>query len=149
MSETIQPRNTAGGIIVNTEGKVALVYQNHNSWAFPKGGIDPGETTLEAAWREIKEETGLTAETIVYKGELGTYKRYSIGRDGTGEDTSRPESTRTFYLFATHATEMHPEDNEVSEARFVIIDEALELLTHPKDKEFLASIRERIEDAVT
>ena len=124
------------------------MYQNGNSWSFPKGGIDPGETIEQAAWREIQEETGLGADLLEYKGELGSYVRYSIGRDGTGEDTTRPPSTRTFYLFTTAATEAMPQDDEVTEVRFVTIDEAMNLLTHPKDKEFLASVRERIEDAV-
>lgn len=136
------PRDAAGGIIVNQEGKIVLVWQNGNSWSFPKGGIDDGETTLGAARREIKEETGLGEADLAYKGELGSYVRRSIGRDGTGEDMSRPPSTRTFYLFTTEATTLTPQDSEVTEARFVTVEEALELLTHPKDKEFLVSIRD-------
>jgi hypothetical protein len=33
----------------------------------------------------------------------------------------------------------------VTEVRFVSIDEALAMLTHPKDAEFLASVRSKIE----
>jgi 8-oxo-dGTP pyrophosphatase MutT (NUDIX family) len=124
------------------DGKIALVWQNGNSWSFPKGGIDPHETPLEAAWREIKEETGLGAEDLQFVKELGTLVRYSIGKDGTGEDTSRPPSTRTLYLFTTDKIEMKPQDKEVTEAKFVTIDEALKLLTHPKDRDFLESIRD-------
>ena len=148
MTESMPPRDAAGGIIINAEEKIILVYQNGNSWSFPKGGIDPGETTEQTAWREIHEETGLSADLLEYKGELGSYVRHSIGRDGTGEDTSRLPSTRTFYLFKTQATELVPQDDEVTEARFVTVDEALTLLTHPKDKEFLMSVREKIENAV-
>lgn len=138
------PRDAAGGVIVNTEGKIVLVYQNGNSWSFPKGGIDAGETSLDAAWREVREETGLGADSLTFKGELGAYMRRSIGLDGKGENMDRPESTRTLYLFTTSATELAPEDDEVSEARFVTIKEALELLTHPKDKEFLEGVRDKI-----
>ncbi len=42
---------------------------------------------------------------------------------------------------------MHPQDKEVTEARFVTIDEALTMLTHPKDAEFLRSVRSKIEEA--
>ncbi|MGH6912485.1 MAG: RNA pyrophosphohydrolase, partial [Geminicoccales bacterium] len=29
-----------------------------DAWQMPQGGIDPGETPLEAAWREMREEIG-------------------------------------------------------------------------------------------
>ena len=136
------PRNTAGGIIMRADGEIALVWQNSNSWAFPKGGIEEGESVLEAARREIEEETGLGAADLQFIKELGSYTRYSIGKDGTGEDTSRPASTRTLFLFTTDKTELTPQDAEVTEARFVSIDEALKMLTHPKDAEFLESVRD-------
>jgi 8-oxo-dGTP diphosphatase len=144
----MQPRNAAGGIIVNSEGNIALVWQNGNSWSFPKGGIDAGEDVFAAALREIEEETGLHQADLVLKGNLGSYMRRSIARNGIGEDESVPESSRTLYLFYTNETVMHPQDKEVSEARFVPIDQALELLTHPKDREFLASVRSKVEAVI-
>jgi len=141
----MKPRDTAGGIILNKEGKIVLVWQNRNSWAFPKGGIEEGETMLGAALREIKEETGLSASALTMIGQLPTYVRYSIGIDGTGEDMSRPASTRNLFLFLSQQVDLKPEDKEVTEARWVTVDEALSMLTHPKDAEFLRSIREKIE----
>ena len=127
---------------MRTDGKIALVWQNGNSWAFPKGGIEPGETLRQTALREIEEETGLGPADLQFVKDLGSYVRYSIGKDGTGEDTSRPPSTRTLFFFTTEKTEMKPQDAEVSEARFVSIDEALKMLTHPKDRDFLESVRD-------
>ena len=142
------PRDTAGGIIANNEGKIVIVNQNRNSWAFPKGGIDEGEGVLEAAFREIKEETGLQAEELVMLEQFPSYSRYSIGKDGTGEDTSRPPSTRNLFLFTTNKVDLKPEDKEVTEARWVTIDEALDMLTHLKDREFLTSVRSRVEQVI-
>lgn len=141
---SMKPRDTAGGVVMRPDGKIVLVWQNGNSWSLPKGGIDEDESTLEAARREIEEETGLGAADLQYIKELGSLVRYSIDKSGVGEDTSRPPSTRTFYLFTTEKTELHPQDAEVTEARFVTIDEALTLLTHPKDRDFLESIRDNI-----
>ena len=144
----MKPRDSAGGVIVGRDGKIVLVWQNGNSWSLPKGGIDAGESTLEAARREIEEETGLSPADLQFVEELGSLVRYSIGIDGTGEDTSRPPSTRTFYLFTTDKTTLAPKDDEVTEARWVTLDEALGLLTHPKDKDFLESVRDTIAAAL-
>lgn len=39
------------------------------SWQLPQGGIDEGESPLEAAWRELGEETGLGAEHVAVHSE--------------------------------------------------------------------------------
>jgi len=58
----------AGGIVIRTGGipSIVLLYRNkQQDWTFPKGHIEPKETPEEAAVREIKEETGLTAEIFL------------------------------------------------------------------------------------
>jgi putative (di)nucleoside polyphosphate hydrolase len=143
----MQPRESAGGIIVNLEGKIALVEQHGNSWSFPKGGIEEGETLLAAAKREIFEETGVTE--LTYVCDLGSYERYSISLDGKGENPAYGMRKRTFFLFTTNETafRQEPHDAEITQMRWVTVDEGLELLTHPKDKEFLESLREKIATA--
>ncbi len=144
----MKPRASAGGIIVGPAGKVVLVEQHANSWSFPKGGIEVGESELEAAVREIFEETGLQDITLV--GLLGSYERYSIGPGGKEEVIAWGLRPRTFFLFTTTVSEaaFHPTDEEVTNIGYFTLDEALGRLTHPKDKEFLASVRERVERAI-
>lgn len=142
----MQPRDTAGGIVLGPDSRMVLVHQGSNVWSFPKGGIEEGEEILTAARREVLEETGLADLTMLK--ELGSYKRYRIAKGGIGEDTSRPESTRTIFLFTTDQTTLSPHDNEVLEARWFSLAEALVLLTHPKDKAFLASVAHVIQSAV-
>jgi len=48
----------AGGIIENKNNNILLMYRR-GFWDLPKGKIDKGETPLEAANREIFEETGI------------------------------------------------------------------------------------------
>ena len=53
-------RLSCGVVILNRDRELLLCHvtgQNH--WDLPKGGIDPGETPLEAAIRETREESGL------------------------------------------------------------------------------------------
>ncbi len=42
-----------------------LLLSAHGPWEFPKGKLEPGETLLQAAIRELSEETGLTGVDIV------------------------------------------------------------------------------------
>ncbi|MEE0742319.1 MAG: NUDIX hydrolase [Emergencia sp.] len=52
-------------ILQNEEGKVLMVRQHHENrdiWMVPGGGIEAGENSIEAAVREVKEETGLDIE---------------------------------------------------------------------------------------
>ena len=141
------PRESAGGVVLNSEGKMLLVEQHGNSWSFPKGGIEEGEDTLSAAKREIFEETGLSDLELL--DELGSYERYSIGLDGKSEQTDWGKRKRTIFLFKArvHQTE-GPKDEEITAMRWVTFDEALELLSHPKDKAFLQSARDRVEAAL-
>jgi len=142
----LPPRDAAGGIVIGPEGKIVLVNQGSNVWSFPKGGIEPGEEILAAAEREVKEECGLTELHLI--GELGSYKRRQIGKGGIGEVMDRAPGTRTIFLFSTGQKDIKPQDGEIVEVRWVTIDEALELLTHPKDKEFLESVRAKVEAAI-
>jgi 8-oxo-dGTP pyrophosphatase MutT (NUDIX family) len=62
-----------GGIIVYGE-HVVLRRNKAGKWLFPKGHVDPGETTAQTAMREAEEETGLQIQ-LVQPGELlGTAK---------------------------------------------------------------------------
>ena len=121
------------------DGRIIIVWQNSNSWSLPKGAVEDGENALEAAKREIWEETGVKDPEFIK--ELGSYERYSIGKTGVGEDRTRPKGKRTFFLFKTKVVELVPQETDVTKARWVTVDEALALLTHPKDAEFLKSVR--------
>jgi len=142
----MSPRESAGGIVIGPGGRLALVEQHGNSWSFPKGGVEAGESERDAAVREVAEETGL--RELEWLADLGTYERYSIARDGKSELQEQGLRPRTFFLFKTPQADFHEHDphGEITRVRWVTVDEALALLTHPKDREFLASIRSKIEE---
>jgi ADP-ribose pyrophosphatase YjhB (NUDIX family) len=127
---------SAGGVVVNAEGRVLLVSQHGTSWSLPKGHLEAGETPLEAARREIREESGVSRLELVRP--LGSYSRHRLGADG-GEDRSELKTIHLF-LFRTDEEELSPLDPDNPEARWVERGGVAELLTHAKDREFFASI---------
>lgn len=49
-------------MVVNDDRKILLIRDRNGKWVFPKGHVDPGETSLEAALREVSEEAGVDCE---------------------------------------------------------------------------------------
>lgn len=134
--------HSAGGVVLNQDRKVVLVSQRGRSWSLPKGHIDPGENVLEAARREIAEETGLTDLNLIK--ELGTYKRPKMNSEN--KDDFEEMKQMTFFLFTTHQTELRPSDSDNPEARWVAINEVEDLLTHSKDKAFFKKIKSQVKN---
>ncbi len=131
---------SAGGVVVNKDGHVLVVNQNHDSWSLPKGHIDPGEDALTAAKREIAEEAGIRDLQLVEA--LGSYTRPKIRPQGVAGD----EELKTIHMFffRTGQMELKPEDPRNPIARWVPKEKVAELLTHPKDGAFFLSVLQKI-----
>lgn len=139
----MKPRPSSGGIVLGPDLRLIVVEQHGNSWSFPKGGLEEGESELEAAIREIREETGVSKLSCVRA--LGSYERYSIAKDGKSEMVELGLRRRTFFLFRTPQTALTPQDGEVTQAVWATVEEALVLLTHPADRAFLESVKDTLE----
>lgn len=66
----------AGGVVFNEEGEILVIFRR-GMWDLPKGKIDKGEEIIDAAIREVEEETGvvgLIASELFCK-TLHTYKQ--------------------------------------------------------------------------
>jgi putative (di)nucleoside polyphosphate hydrolase len=58
---------SCGVLVVNRQRELLLCHVTHTAkWDIPKGMQDPGEATLPAALRELREETGI----VLAPGEL-------------------------------------------------------------------------------
>jgi 8-oxo-dGTP pyrophosphatase MutT (NUDIX family) len=71
----VEMRPSCGIVAINEDNQIALVGQwryvhDRYSLEIPTGGSDQGETPLDAAKRELLEETGLTAEDWTALGTI-------------------------------------------------------------------------------
>jgi ADP-ribose pyrophosphatase YjhB (NUDIX family) len=131
---------SAGGVVLDGEGRVVVVNQRGTSWSLPKGHVEEGEDNLAAARREIHEESGVSELELV-RG-LGSYSRHRLGRDGR-EDGSELKTIHMF-LFTTRETELKPRDPDNPVALWVERGRVASLLTHPQDAAFFESILDNI-----
>lgn len=72
-------RANVGIIIANHAGQVFWGKRaGQNSWQFPQGGINPGESPEQALFRELEEEVGLTAAHVEMLGRTHQWLRYQL-----------------------------------------------------------------------
>ena len=125
---------SAGGVVVRGDEVVTIVPTRRAAdgsrvLALPKGHVDPGETPIEAALREVREETGIVAEPVCELGE----SRYWYRRDGRtiGKAVS-------FFLFSYVSGDTADHDDEVEEVRWIPLREAGKALSHDAEREMVA-----------
>ena len=68
----------AGGLVQRTDNKILFIFRN-NKWDLPKGGIEKKELIIEAAQREVTEETGVS-DLIVQKQLSETFHIFKKGK---------------------------------------------------------------------
>jgi 8-oxo-dGTP pyrophosphatase MutT (NUDIX family) len=126
-----EQERSAGGVVVRGDEAIVIVptrrgAQGQRVLALPKGHVDPGETPDQTALREVREETGVEAELVEKLGDV----RYFYQRSGR-----RIFKRVTFYLFAYRAGSLDDHDDEVEEARWMPLTEAVEALSYDGERE--------------
>jgi diadenosine hexaphosphate hydrolase (ATP-forming) len=117
----------AGGVVFNQEGKVLVLRHKNGNWVFPKGHIDPGETSLQAAIREVEEEGGVV--TVCSNPDLQHVTRYSNARS--------EERVITWFLLFTEATKAILREDTFPGGKFFHPAEAERKLTFREDRSLL------------
>ena len=124
---------SAGGVVVREQEVVTIVPTRRAAdgsrvLALPKGHVDPGESAIDAATREVREETGVVAEPVCELGE----SRYWYRRDGRTIGKSV-----TFFLFSYLEGDTDDHDDEVEEVRWMPLHEAHTALSHAAEREIV------------
>ena len=94
----------AGGLVKRTDNKLLFIFRN-NKWDLPKGGVEKNELIIDAAKREVTEETGVT-DIIVEKRISETYHIFKKGK------RFRLKKTYWFKMSTTYMGKTKPHTEE-------------------------------------
>ena len=121
---------SAGGVVIRRfRGRpfiAAVRVKGGEVLALPKGHIDEGESSAEAAAREVREETGVEASLVEKLGDV----RYWYQRDG-----QRVLKVVTFFLFRYRSGSVRNHDHEVDSAEWVPLEDAPRLLAYKGERQ--------------
>lgn len=134
---------SAGGLTIDpARASAALIGRLDRSgtllWSLPKGHIEDGETPEQTAVREVKEETGITAEVLV---PLGTIDYWFVA------ERKRVHKTVHHFLLAATGGELCDDDVEVTEVAWVPFTDLNRVLAYADERELAARALELIEVA--
>ena len=120
----------AGGIVVRRETTplfAVVCLRKRGDWVLPKGKLDDGETPLDAARREVLEETGHSTSVQQYLGTLA----YPLG-----------ERTKVVHFWHMEADDTPPRKlmKDIAEVAWLPFEEALTRLSRSHEHAFLTQV---------
>ena len=124
-------KETSCGAVCFYENKVLMIHSVYGHWGFPKGHVEKDETYKQTAISEVKEECNIDIEIISDTYFTNTYS----------PKTNVIKDVHYFIAKAT-STKIINQQIEVSEAKWVDIEDVMDVLTFDIDKEiFLKTMR--------
>ncbi|MDE6034505.1 MAG: NUDIX domain-containing protein [Ruminococcus sp.] len=118
----------------NTE-ILLIKHINSGHWSFPKGHVESGETEVETARREVKEETSIDViidptfrETVTYSPKKDTVK------------------VVVYFLARARNVNFIPQEEEIAEIRWVDISYAGNILSYENDRTIVTRAKNAIKN---
>src|SRR5687768_4931958 len=128
---TRQEHSSGGAVVAIRNGAphVALIATRRKTrWGLPKGAVSQGETSEQAALREVLEETGIEAEIVKPLDTIEYYFR-------AGDTLIRKRVD--FYLMRYVAGELTPQLSEVDDVEWVELSEAIRRASFESERKLL------------
>ncbi len=126
--------HSSGGAVIsmrNGTTYVALIAtRGKTRWGLPKGAVSDGETSPQAALREVLEETGLQAEIVKLLDTIEYFFR-------AGDTLIRKRVD--FYLMRYVGGDLKPQLSEVDDVEWVEISEAIQRASFESERKLLES----------
>ena len=136
--KTRNEHSSGGAVITLRDGAppVALIAtRGKTRWGLPKGAVSEGETSEQAALREVLEETGLQAEIVKPLDTIEYFFR-------AGDTLIRKRVD--FYLMRYLAGELTPQLSEVDDVEWVELSEAIERASFESERKLLEVVRQDV-----
>ncbi|WP_369410265.1 NUDIX hydrolase [Hufsiella ginkgonis] len=112
IKKTLQLVGAAGGLVRNEENKYLFIFRK-GKWDLPKGKIDSGERTRDAAVREVEEECGIKVNKLGEK-ICKTWHVYEMGGSVVLKKTS------WYHMVAKNQPHLIPQLEEgITDARWI------------------------------
>jgi 8-oxo-dGTP pyrophosphatase MutT (NUDIX family) len=132
--------HSAGGVVVrldNTVPLVLLIRDSYGHWGFPKGHLERGERADSAAVREVIEETGLKAVSVL--GSIATINWYFRFRGALIHKNCE------FFLMQTSTPTTKPQKSEgITACKWTTLDEARRLIAYDNARDVLVRAGEML-----
>jgi len=126
----MKKEKSCGCIIINDKNEVLLIHHNAGHWDFPKGHMEDGETEVQTAIREVKEETNIDVEV---KEEYRYSTKYSPKEDVIKE---------VIYFLARNISDnKQAQLEEVSEVKWFGMEEAIDKITYDNSRNILIQLK--------
>jgi|SRR5690606_1293478 len=132
-------KEVSAGAIVYTRTENQTLYlliqhKNGSHFSFPKGHVEKNESILDAAKREVLEETGIMFDLVSDKMEVNTY----LMPNGVYKDVY-------YFLGKALNTKVTKQDSEVAVAGWYTKDQVFKYLTYDNDKKIFIKLAGRVE----
>jgi 8-oxo-dGTP pyrophosphatase MutT (NUDIX family) len=132
---------SAGGVVYRhaDDGSIEVVLASRRTrrgqlaWGLAKGGIESGESKEQAALREVREETGLTADI---EADLGDTKYIYVW------DDIRIRKTVHFFLMRHTGGDVDDRDDEMEEIRWFPLERAIKRAAYRGERDMLVKASE-------
>lgn len=113
--------------------KLLLIQHNAGHWAFPKGHADEGETEIQTARRELREETGINDVMLITTPTFEEH--YRVNRKGEPR-----EKLVRYWIGYVRDLRVRPQETEVQAYKWATLAEARQLITYTQSRKLLEEV---------
>ena len=121
------------------DGKWEVFLIQHNKsgyWGFPKGHAEKGEKHIEAAFRELKEETNLELVNLLNEKLLTEQYTFILDRKRVFKQVQ--------YFVAEVDGEVKLQEQEIHDGKWLVFQKAMAQVTHQEGKALLVEVEKML-----